>query len=109
MAASAYVNGLDNARHKERILALLKRVGLWHIYATRPDNRIENLGDEGSRVDLKDETRRVIDVIAQTTRAPVFASYSQYLQQLHGAESYYSGYRWELRLFNDPTVNTRRV
>lgn len=109
LAASAYINGLDNARHKERVLTLLKRVGLWHIYATRPDNRIENLGDEGSRVDLKDETRRVIDVIAQTTREPVFASYSQYLQQLHGAESYYRGYRWGLRLFNDPTVNTMPV
>ena len=106
LAASAYVNGLENAQHKERILALLKRVGLWHVYATRPDNRIENLGDEGSRVDLKDETRRVIDVIAQTTRDPVLASYSQYLQQLHGVESYYSGYRWGLRLFNDPTINT---
>ncbi len=106
LAASAYVNGLENAQHKNRILKLLKRVGLWHIYATRPDNRIENLGDEGSRVDLKDETRRVIDVIAQITREPVFASYSQYLEQLHGAESYYRDYRWGFRLFNDPTINT---
>ncbi len=109
LAASAYVNGLENARHKERILTLLKRVGLWHIYATRPDNRIENLGDEGSRVDLKDETRRVIDVIAQTTREPVFSRYSQYLEQLHGAESYYHTYRWGLRLFNDPTVNRTAI
>ncbi|MDH5551916.1 MAG: hypothetical protein OEX82_01145, partial [Nitrosomonas sp.] len=106
LAASAYINGLENAQHKARILALLKRVGLWHIYATRPDNRIENLGDEGSRVDLKDETRRVIDVIAQTTRDPIFASYSQYLEQLHGRESYYRAYRWGLRLFNDPTINS---
>lgn len=105
LAVSAYVNGLDNAQHKARVLALLKRVGLWHIYATRPDNRIENLGDEGSRVDLKDETRRVIDVIAQTTQDPIFASYSQYLAQLHGVESYYHGYRWGFRLFNDPTIN----
>ncbi len=106
LAASAYINGLDNAQHTARILAVLKRVGFWHIYATRPDNRIENLGDEGSRVDLKDETRRVIDVIAQTTRNPVLASYSKYLQQLHGAASYYSAYRWGLRLFNDPTINS---
>ncbi len=109
LAASAYVNGLENAQHKNRILTLLKRVGLWHIYATRPDNRIENLGDEGSRVDLKDETRRVIDVIAQITREPVFASYSHYLEQLHGAESYYRGYRWGFRLFNDPTINTLTI
>lgn len=105
LAASAYVNGLDNAKHKDRIRTLLRRTGLWHIYATRPDNRIENLGDEGSRVDLKDETRRVIDLIAQMTRDPVFSGYSQYLQQLHGAESYYAGYRWGIRLFNDPTLS----
>lgn len=104
LAASAYVNGLVNARHKDRILTLLRRIGLWHIYATRPDNRIENLGDEGSRVDLKDETRRVIDIIAQITRDPVFSGYSRYLQQLHGVESYYAGYRWGIRLFNDPTL-----
>lgn len=104
LAASAYINGLDNAKHKDRIQALLRRTGLWHIYATRPDNRIENLGDEGSRVDLKDETRRVIDLIGQMTRDPVFSGYSQYLQQLHGAESYYVGYRWGIRLFNDPTL-----
>jgi len=109
LAASAYVNGLANARHKDRVLALLKRVGLWHIYATRPDNRIENLGDEGSRVDLKDETRRVIDIIAQTTRDPVFSGFSRYLQQLHGVESYYRGYRWGIRLFNDPTVLDARL
>lgn len=104
LAASAYINGLTKARHQERILTLLRRIGLWHIYATRPDNRIENLGDEGSRVDLKDETRRVIDLIAQTTREPVFSDYSRYLQQLHGRESYYMGYRWGIRLFNDPTL-----
>lgn len=104
LAANAYINGLDNAKHKDRIQALLRRTGLWHIYATRPDNRIENLGDEGSRVDLKDETRRVIDLIAQMTRDPVFSGYSRYLQQLHGAESYYAGYRWGIRLFNDPTL-----
>lgn len=104
LAASAYINGLTNAQHKARVLKLLRRVGLWHIYATRPDNRIENLGDEGSRVDLKDETQRVIDLIAQTTRDPVFAGFSRYLQQLHGAESYYAHYRWGIRLFNDPTL-----
>lgn len=104
LAASAYLNGLDSAKHQARVLTLLRRMGLWHIYATRPDNRIEGLGDEGSRVDLKDETRRVIDIIAQATRDPVFATFSRYLEGLHGGESYYRGYRWGFRLFNDPTV-----
>lgn len=106
LAASAYLNGLDDARNQNRIRLLLKRIGLWHIYATRPDHQIEGLGDEGSRVDLKDETRRVIDVIAQATRDPLFAMFSRYLEELHGNESYYREYRWGFRLFNDPTVET---
>ncbi len=83
---------------------ILKRVGYWHIYATRPDNRIEGFGDEGSRIDLKDETRRTIDLIAQATRDPILAAYSNYLGKLHGQESYYRDYRWGFRLFNDPTI-----
>lgn len=108
LAASAYVNGLENAQHTLRIHQLLQRVGLWHIYATRPDNRIEGIGDEGSRVDLKDETRRVIDVIAQLTQDPVFATFSRYIGELHGEESYFRSYRWGYRLFNDPEVKTAK-
>jgi hypothetical protein len=106
LAASAYLNGLEDAVNQARIRKLLRRIGLWHIYATRPDNRIEGLGDEGSRVDLKDETRRVMDIIAQATQDPVFATFSRYLEALHGKESYYRGYRWGFRLFNDPTLDT---
>ncbi len=104
LAASAYLNGLEGAENGERIQQLLRRVGLWHIHGVRPDDRFEGLGDEGSRIDLKDETRRVIDVIAQATRDPVFATFSRYLEALHGAQSYYRGYRWGFRLFNDPTL-----
>jgi len=104
LSLGAYVNALEEAENKDRILAVVERVGLWHLYATRPDDRIEGLGDEGSRVDLKDETRRIIDLIAQLTRNSVFASYSNYLQRLHGRESYYRGYRWGMLLFNDPTL-----
>ena len=81
---------------------VFERVGLWHVYATRPDGRIEGFGDEGSRVDLKDETRRVIDLLAQLTGHPVLATYSRYLQKLRGRASYYRGYRWGFPLFNDP-------
>ncbi len=102
LAASAYLNGLEGSANHERIRKLLRRVGLWHIYATRPDNRIEGLGDEGSRVDLKDETRRVIDIIAQATQDPLFATFSRYVEKLHGRASYYRDYRWGFRLFNDP-------
>lgn len=104
LALTAYVNALDDADNKSRILQLVERIGLWHLYATRPDDRIEGLGDEGSRVDLKDETRRVIDLIAQLTRNPIFVSYSNYLQNIHNNESYYRDYRWGFLLFNDPTL-----
>ncbi|HPE73102.1 MAG TPA: hypothetical protein PK018_13190 [Candidatus Competibacter sp.] len=104
LAGSAYLNGLEDSRQADLVRKALRRVGYWTIYATRPDQRIEGLGDEGSRVDLKDETRRVIDLITQATRDPVLAGYSLYLEHLHGAESYYRDYRWGFNLFNDPTV-----
>ena len=104
LAASAYVNGLEGAVNSKSIMNLLERIGLWHIYATRPDDKIEGFGDEGSRIDLKDETRRVIDIIAQTTRNPAIAQFSRYIEKLHGNESYYRGYRWGFPLFNDPGV-----
>ena len=104
LAGSAYVNGLVNARHRERVQDILRRTGFWHIYATRPDHTVEGFGDEGSRLDLKDETRRVIDVIAQATDSRVLATFSRYLQERHGEQSYYRGYRWGFRLFNDPSL-----
>ena len=104
LAASAYLNGVEDSRQAARVRNALRRVGYWTVYATRPDQRIEGLGDEGSRVDLKDETRRVIDLIAQATRDPVLAGYSRYLERLHGRESYYRDYRWGFALFNDPRL-----
>lgn len=104
LAGSAYLNGLDNSRNAQGIRRILRRVGLWTVYATRPDNRIEGYGDEGSRIDLKDETRRVIDIITQLTGDHALSSYSRYLGRLHGRESYYGAYRWGFWLFNDPNV-----
>jgi len=106
LAANAYVNGLEEAKNSSKILQLMRTVGFWHVYATRPDNRIEGFGDEGSRVDLKDETKRIIDLIVGLTRDPVLAGYADYLQQLHGLLSYYHGYQWGLLLFTDPTVES---
>jgi len=106
LAANAYVNGLEGARNSQKILELMRTVGFWHVYATRPDARIEGFGDEGSRVDLKDETKRVIDLIVSLSRNPVLAGYANYLQKLHGLSSYYHGYQWGLLLFFDPTVKS---
>lgn len=104
LGSAAYLNAVKNGRKSERVRQTIRRAGLWSIYASRPDNRIEGLGDEGPRVDQKDETRRVIDVIAQLTRDPVLSTYSRYLEQVYGHESYYRGYRWAFPLFNDPTI-----
>ncbi len=104
LAASSYMNGLSEAQETGLVLRTMRQTAYWTLYATRPDNRIEGLGDEGSRVDLKDETRRVIDLIVQMTRDPVLAGYSKYLARLHGVESYYRGYRWGFLLFNDPSI-----
>ncbi len=104
LAASAYVTALEDARHAAQILETLRRAGYWHVYITRPDNLAEGFGDEGSRVDLKDETQRVIDLIVQLTRDPVLAAYSRYLEELHGSDGYYRDYRWGYRLFRDPAL-----
>jgi len=105
LAATAYLNSIENnTASTNKIRSTLRRIGYWHLYATRPDNRIQGFGDEGPRIDLKDETRRVIDLIVQATRDPILAAYSKYIGKLHGQASYYSAYRWGFKLFNDPTV-----
>lgn len=103
LAANAYALGLDDARNEALVKKALSRAAYWTIYETRPDNRIEGLGDEGPRVDLKDETRRVVDLIARLTRDPVLSAYSRYLATLN-RESYYRGHAWSFFIANDPTV-----
>jgi hypothetical protein len=104
LGMAAYLNGLEGAQQAPAVKRIVNRLGLWHVYATRPDNRIEDFGDSGPRVDLKDESRRVVDLIAQLTGNPVFSSFSRYLYALHGEQSYYRGYRWSFTLLNDPSV-----
>lgn len=104
LAAAAYLNGLEGARHAERVRKVLQRVGRWHIYITRPDHRAEGYGDEGSRVDLKDMTGRVVDIIAQVTGDRAMASYGRYIRALHGQQAYYRAFRWGIPLFLDPSV-----
>lgn len=105
LATNAYLNGLESLPNREQVTETLRRIGYWQIYNTRPDNRAQGLGDEGPRVDLKDETRRVIDLITQATGDPALAAYSRYLGELYGYASYYQGYRWGFLLFNDPAIN----
>lgn len=105
LALGSYLNGTHNSRLKHRVAAALEDVGYWHIYATRPDANIEPIGDKGPRLDLKDETRRVIDVLAQVTNNRDFAYFSAYLESVHKNESYYRGYRWGYFLFHNPELD----
>jgi hypothetical protein len=84
---------------------LIRRIGLWHIYNVRPDMKVQGWGDEGPRVDLKDETAKVIDLIALLTQDPVFSSYSATLRHKFGSASYYPSYRWLLPLLFDPDAS----
>lgn len=104
LASAAYLNALDGAAFAKNVRTAIQRAGLWTLYATRPDGQIEGLGDEGPRVDLREETRPVIDLIAQLTRDPVMATFSAYIGRLRGASSYYRDYRWMYPLFHDPSV-----
>lgn len=104
LASAAYLNGLEEAQYQERVKTVLHRLGLWHVLATRPDNLVEGFGDEGAHVDLRYETRPVVDLIAQLTREPIFAAYSRDLERLHGIDSYHPRLRWGFSLFNDPLL-----
>jgi len=104
LALGSYLNGTNDSLLKRRVAVALENIGYWHIYATRPDATIEPIGDKGLRLDLKDETRRVIDLLAQVTNNRDFAYFSAYLESLHKQESYYRGYRWGYFLFNNPDL-----
>jgi len=90
---------------RAQIKRVLERVGYWHIYGSRPKGKFEPFGDSGPRVDLKDETRRVIDLISLATGNPSFSAYSAYLKTIHRQESYYQAYRWGLPLFQFKIFN----
>ncbi|KGJ96782.1 hypothetical protein [Colwellia psychrerythraea] len=109
LALSGYLNGTEKDRWHIKIKSLINKLGHWHIQATRPDWKIEPLGDEGPRLDLKDESRRVIDIIAQITRNPIFTQYSNKMSKLHGIESYHAPYRWGLPLFYPIDLPDRAV
>lgn len=79
-----------------RAEALLERIGLWHIYNTRPDWTIAGWADEGPRVDLKDETSRIIDLIALATSNTAIHEYARLLRQRFGGFNYYRAYKWYL-------------
>jgi len=101
LAISGYLNGMEEDYWHPKLNRLLVRIGKWHIYATRPDLTIEPLGDEGPRIDRKDETSRVIDLIGQLTEKKIFYGLSDSIAKQHGRANYFSDYRWGWPLFKD--------
>lgn len=105
LSAKAYLNAFADTGRETDVRRLFERIGLWHLHNTRPDLRATQIGDEGPRIDLREETRRVIDLIAGITEQPRFMAFSMLLQDRFGAASYYRGYRWLLPLLNDPELS----
>lgn len=95
----------QNTQLTEDINQLLTNIGLWHIYNTRPDWKIQGWGDEGPRTDLKDETSKVIDFIANVTNDSAIDRYAHLLKLRFGGTNYYRGYKWLLPI----TFNTESL
>ena len=109
LGLAAFKNVSRDQTEKNQLDYLMRRIGLWHIYLTRPDYRIEGWGDEGSRSDLKDGARRIIDILAQASGDSLLGRYSHFLKNLHPQESYNYGRLWQMVLFNDPFVADRPI
>lgn len=102
LAASAYLHGLEGSALRPDLLRIAERAGLWSIHAMRPDRRVEGLGDEGTRVDLQEETQRIMDLLANATGNASLNAFSEFLGSLRGSPGNYPGYGWGYALFHDP-------
>lgn len=98
LSLSAFSNAQPDEKTQANVNHTIYRIGLWHVYLTRPDTKMEGWGDEGPRIDLKDETTKVIDLVAQITNKAIFKKYAKLIRHKYGKTSYYKGYRWMLPL-----------
>ena len=98
VACAAHINAVSSLRLREQILKTIDRVGTWMISGTEPIGRFTLFGDTGPRVDLKDETQRVIDLFALLTGDEKFKLFSRYISGLHRRAGYYRPYRWLIPL-----------
>ena len=99
LACLAHLNSVEAPAVNRRIRRVLTRVGLWTVYGTEPNHRFVLFGDTGPRNDLKDETQRVVDLIALATGDDVFKAYSRYIEGRYNRRGYYRGYRWSKPVF----------
>ncbi|WP_172449426.1 heparinase II/III family protein [Bowmanella denitrificans] len=105
LALQAYLTSGQDSGLKNELLNLARRNTLWHIYMTRPDGQIQATGDEGSRVDLKDESKKVIDLLAKLTKAPEAIAFAGYIQHRHGRASYHRTNHWLIPFVYDPKLD----
>ena len=105
LAVNTYLQSGDDKEFKAQLQQLARRNGLWHIYMTRPDGRIQASGDEGSRTDLKEETKKVVDLIARITGDPAIATFADYIHHKHGRDSYYRTDYWLIPFTFDPHLD----
>lgn len=105
LAVNTYLQSGDDKEFKAQLQELALRNGLWHIYMTRPDGRVQASGDEGSRTDLKEESKKVLDLIARITQDPAIATFADYIQHQHGRDSYYRTDHWLIPFTFDPGLD----
>lgn len=94
LAAYAYLQAFPDALAAGETRRVFSRIGLWHLHNTRPDLKAIQIGDEGPRIDLREETQRIIDTLYLVTGDPWLSAYSRLLGQRFGGGAYYRGYRW---------------
>jgi hypothetical protein len=85
------------------VASLQLKIAHWHIYNTRPDWKIQGWGDEGPRVDLKDETGKVVDYLALVTDAPEVKLYASLLAKRFATRAYWFSYKKYLPMFANDT------
>ena len=96
LALNSYAHAHKPVMQRQRILALIEEIGLAMLYVSRPDLSVQGWGDEGPRIDLKDETVPVIDVIASITNNQALYEFAAAVRRKFGWDSYYRGHRWLL-------------
>ncbi|QGX40074.1 hypothetical protein [Permianibacter aggregans] len=94
LAASVYQNAVTEATRDQALIDGYCQQMRWPFYALRPDGQIEPQSDEGSRVDLNEETRPVIDMAVRLCDDPALARLSRYLAINKRTHGYYYDYKW---------------
>lgn len=94
LAAGAYKNGTTPETYYAPLVDAYCEQMQWPLYAMRPDLKIEPMSDEGSRIDLAEETRPVIDMAAKLCGDGKLAQFSRFIAAHKTGNGYYYDYKW---------------